>query len=40
MDGRWLERLTLPTVVVLSAALGGLMAFAMSFIHAASNNGS
>jgi hypothetical protein len=34
MDGRWFERLTLPGVIVLSAALGGLMAFALSLYHA------
>lgn len=34
MDGRWFERLTLPGVIVLSAALGGLMAYALSLLHA------
>ena len=34
MDGRWLERLTMPAVIILGAALGGLMAFATSLLHA------
>jgi hypothetical protein len=37
MDGRWFERLTFPGVIVLGAALGGLMAFAMSLLHATSS---
>jgi hypothetical protein len=36
MDGRWFERLTMPAVIILGAALGGAMAFATSLLHSTS----
>ena len=39
MDGRWFERLTLPAVIILGAALGGLMCFAMSLMHGGGTTG-